>query len=126
MDNTLPIDLLHILLALLPIATLLVFLLILEWSAPEAGAVGLFVAAGVGVLGFRMPLPTVAVASAKGVWDAVFILYVVWTALLLYQIAAKVGAFDALRQGIMRFSRFTSSRYSSRFARLVNSRGSIR
>jgi len=105
MDNTLPIDLLHILLALLPIATLLVFLLILEWSAPEAGAVGLFVAAGVGVLGFRMPLPTVAVASAKGVWDAVFILYVVWTALLLYQIAAKAGAFDALRQGIMRFSR---------------------
>lgn len=104
-ENALPIDLLHILLALLPIVTLLVLLLILEWSAPEAGAVGLFVAGAVGVLGFRTPPSTVAVAGAKGVWDAVFILYVVWTALLLYHLAAQAGAFDALRQGIMRFSR---------------------
>jgi lactate permease len=39
------------------------------------------------------------------VWDAVFILYVIWPALLLYQITKQAGAYDALRQGIARFSR---------------------
>lgn len=104
-ENTLPVYLLYVLLALLPIAVLLILLLVLEWSAPEAGAAGLFTAALVGLLAFRMPLDTLAAASAKGIWDAVFILYVVWTALLLYHIAARAGAFDALRQGLMRFSR---------------------
>ena len=44
-------------------------------------------------------------ASAKGVWDAIFILYVIWPALLLYQITKQAGAYDALRQGIAHFSR---------------------
>lgn len=104
-ESALPISLLLVLLALLPIITLFVLLLVAEWSAPEAGAVSLFVTALVGIVGFRTPLTTAVVAGAKGVWDAVFILYVVWPALLLYQIAARAGAFDALRQGIMRFSR---------------------
>src|SRR5262245_603726 len=30
-------------------------------------------------------------ASAKGVWDALFILYVIWPALLLYQITKQAG-----------------------------------
>jgi lactate permease len=45
------------------------------------------------------------VASAKGVWDAIFILFVVWPALLLYQVTDQAGGYDALRQGITRFSR---------------------
>ena len=38
-------------------------------------------------------------------WDAIFILYVIWPALLLYQITKQAGAYDALRQGIAKFSR---------------------
>lgn len=93
------------LVSLLPIVTLLVFLLLLNWSAPEAGAVGMFVAAGAAILALRTPVAVVAVASAKGVWDAVFVLYVVWTALLLYHLADRAGAFSALRIGITRYSR---------------------
>ena len=52
-----------------------------------------------------MPWENVAVASAKGVWDAIFILYVVWPALLLYRVTDQAGGYDALRQGITRFSR---------------------
>jgi lactate permease len=104
MDTQLPVDLLSWLLAALPIVVLLFFLLILRWSAPEAGAVGMFTAAGIALLFFRTPLETLTIASAKGVWDAVFILYVVWTALLLYHIANRAGAFDALRLGLMAFS----------------------
>src|SRR5262245_38453717 len=35
----------------------------------------------------------------------IFILYVIWPALLLYQITKQAGAYDALRQGIAHFSR---------------------
>jgi lactate permease len=100
-----PVDLLHWLLAILPIVALLVFLVPLKWRAPEAGPMAMFTAAIVAVLAFRTPWDTLAVASAKGVWDALFILYVIWPALLLYQITKQAGAYDALRQGIARFSR---------------------
>lgn len=53
---------------------------------------------------FETPLSTLAVAGGKGVWDALFILYVVWPALLLYQIMIYADGYDALRRGIMKFS----------------------
>jgi lactate permease len=100
-----PVDLLHWILAVLPIVALLVFLVPLKWRAPEAGPMAMFTAAIVALLAFRTPWDTLAVAGAKGVWDAIFILYVIWPALLLYQITKQAGAYDALRQGIAKFSR---------------------
>lgn len=104
-DGQLPIDVLRWSLALLPIAMLLVLMVVLRWTAPQAGPMGMFVAAGIALLVFQTPWETLAVAGAKGVWDAVFILYVVWPALLLYQVTDQAGGYDALRQGITRFSR---------------------
>jgi len=100
-----PVDLLHWVLAILPIVALLVFLVPLRWRAPEAGPMAMFTAAIVALIAFRTPWKTLAVASGKGVWDAIFILYVIWPALLLYQITKQAGAYDALRQGIAKFSR---------------------
>lgn len=65
----------------------------------------MFTAGIVAFLAFRTPWETLAIAGAKGVWDAIFILYVIWPALLLYQITKQAGAYDALRQGISKFSR---------------------
>jgi lactate permease len=100
-----PVDLFHWILATLPILTLLIFLVPLRWRAPEAGPLSMFVCAIVALVAFRTPLNTLAVAGAKGVWDAIFILYVMGPALLLYQITKQAGAYDALRQGIAKFSR---------------------
>jgi lactate permease len=100
-----PVDLLHWGLAILPIVALLVFLVPLKWRAPEAGPMAMFTAAIVALVAFRTPWKTLAVAGGKGVWDAIFILYVIWPALLLYQITKQAGAYDALRQGIAKFSR---------------------
>lgn len=104
MESPIPLDLLHWLLALVPLAVLLVLLVGLRWKAPEAGPIGLFVAATIGLLAFQAPWETLAVAGAKGIWDAIFILYVIWPALLLYRVADRAGAFVALREGIERFS----------------------
>lgn len=100
----LPVDLVHWLLALVPIVVLLVLLVNLRWKAPEAGPVGMFVAAGIALFVYQTPWYALAVAGGKGVWDAIFILYVVWPALLLYRMADRAGAFVALREGIERFS----------------------
>lgn len=105
MVTAVPVDLLHWILAVLPIVALLIFLVPLGWRAPEAGPMSMFTAAIVSLVAFRTPWDTLAVAGAKGVWDAIFILYVIWPALLLYQITKQSGAYDALRQGISKFSR---------------------
>lgn len=104
-DLQVPIDLLRWGLAFLPILVLMVLMVVLRWTAPQAGMLGMFTAAAVALLIFQTPLETLAVGGAKGVWDAVFILYVVWPALLLYQVTDKAGGYEALRQGITRFSR---------------------
>jgi lactate permease len=101
----LPVEPLNWALALLPLIVLLVLLAGLHWKAPEAGPIGLFLAAGIALFAFEAPLEVLAVAAGKGVWDAIFILYVIWPALLLYRVVDRAGAFEALHAGIERFSR---------------------
>lgn len=106
MQTTLiPIDWLHWLLAASPIIVLAILLVNLRWTAQQAGTTCFFIAAAVALFAFRMPVDALAVAGAKGVWDSAPILLVVWTALLLYHIMDKAGGYEALRQGIVSFSR---------------------
>lgn len=106
MESTLiPIDWLHWSLAAAPIIVLAILLVNLRWTAQQAGATGMFVAAVVALFLFRTPIDTLAAAGAKGVWDAAPILFVIWTALLVYHIVNKAGGYEALRQGIVSFSR---------------------
>lgn len=95
----------HWLLAALPIAALIVLMVAMRWTAQQAGTTGIFIASAIAVLAFATPLDTLAVASAKGVWDALFILYVIWPALLLYHVMSHSGGYDALRRGIELMSR---------------------
>jgi lactate permease len=103
--NQLPLDLFHWLIAIIPIAVLLLLLVVFHWRGIEAGPAGMITAAIIALLVFQTPIRTLAVAGGKGIWDAVFILYVVWTALLLYLVTLRAGAFEALRRGFAEFSR---------------------
>lgn len=103
-ETELPITIINWLLAFSPLLVLLIFLIGLRWKAPEAGPLGMFVAAAIAIFIFQTPAETLAVAGGKGVWDAIFILYVVWPALLLYKVTERAGAFDSLRKGIEKFS----------------------
>ncbi|MHB0934795.1 MAG: L-lactate permease [Armatimonadota bacterium] len=100
MPEELPITIWTWLLALFPLVLLLVLLVWARWSAAEAGPVGFLTAVLIALVFFLTPFFTIAVAAAKGVWDAIFILYVIWPAILLYQVTDKAGAFQAMRQGI--------------------------
>lgn len=91
--------------AMAPIIILLFLLIVLRWGSAAAAPVAVGAAVVVALVLFRTSSEVLAVAVGKGVWDAVFILYVIWPALLLYRIADNAGAFDSLSRGIERFSR---------------------
>jgi lactate permease len=103
-EPTVPINLLYWLLAILPVVALLVLLAIMRWSAAQAGPIGFFVGAILAYLLFQTPLQTIAVATVKGFWDAIFILYIVWTALLLYEVVKTAGVFKTFEKEIAEFT----------------------
>lgn len=105
MFSNVPVDLFHWGLALLPMALLLVLLVFYKWKAAEAGAMGVMITLLIGVVFFETSLRDLAVSSAKGAWDSVYILYVIWPAMFLYVLGKKSGAFDALNQQISKFSK---------------------
>ncbi|MDI7275030.1 MAG: L-lactate permease, partial [Anaerolineae bacterium] len=103
-EPAIPIDLLYWLLAFTPLATLLILLVVFRWKAAQAGPVGYLVAAVIALLFFRTPIQTLAIGTAKGFWDAVFILYIVWTALALYEVAKAGNVFESFRVGVRQFT----------------------
>ena len=100
-----PVDLVSWGLAVLPLALLLVTLVAFRWQAHEAASIGLFAAVLVGLTAYRMPLADIAVASGKGIWDAVFVLYVIIPALIFYHVIDRANGFDALREEVKSVTR---------------------
>lgn len=97
-----PIDvsLLLWLVALLPLAAILLLLVGLRWKAATAAPVGYFIAVIAAFLVYDTSARIIGLQTVKGVWDAIFIIYVIWPALLLYQVSREAGAFDRIRRGI--------------------------
>ena len=99
-ETELPVDLLHWVLVLIPIAVLLFLYTVRRWKGPEAGPIGVVLSAIIAVTFFQTPFDTLVVAAGKGVWDSIPILFVIFAALLLYRIGTAAGAFHALRHGV--------------------------
>jgi lactate permease len=95
-----PISLGMWLVALLPLAAIFALLVGLRWKAATAGPVGFLLAVIIAFTLYQTSAQNVALQTVKGIWDALFIIYVIVPALLLYQISDRAGAFDSLRQEI--------------------------
>lgn len=100
----LPLDTLHVVLAMAPLAMLLALILGLRLSAAEAAGVSFLLSLPIAIWAFEASLHTVAVAALKGVWDGLFILFVIWPALLLFETVENAGAFEVIRTGLERFT----------------------
>ena len=100
----LPVNPIYAGLAALPLLLLLFTLVVLRWRAHEAASVGMFSAAAVALTAYGMPVEALSVASAKGVWDAVFVLYVILPALVFYHVIERADGFEALRTRITAFT----------------------
>lgn len=97
---TIPLSFPMWLAAACPILVLLFLLLKCRWKAGQAAAVGFAAAGAIALLFYRTSVPQLAVEAAKGLWNALSILLVIWTAIALYEIMVQADAFSSLRGGI--------------------------
>lgn len=95
-----PTNLFMWIMACLPIIVLLLLMIRFQWGATEAAPVGLVITIITGIVFYKADIRLLASESAKGIWSALTILLIVWTAILLYQVADEARAFLVIRNGM--------------------------
>ncbi|MFX4286713.1 MULTISPECIES: L-lactate permease [Janibacter] len=86
------------LVALVPLVTIFVTLGLLKWKAHWAGLTAVAVAILVAVVFFGMPAHLAALAATEGAVFGLFpIMWIVFTAIVLYEVTVRSGHFEDLR-----------------------------
>ncbi|PXV93824.1 lactate permease [Lachnotalea glycerini] len=97
-----PINLFMWSMACLPIVVLLVLMIKFQWGATEAAPIGLLITVFTGLAFYKADIKLLASESAKGIWSALVVLIIVWTAILLYEVANEAKAFLVIRNGMQK------------------------
>lgn len=92
------------LLALLPIVGVLVAMVRWEWTAARAGLLGWALAMGLALLLFEAPPALLAYAHLRSLLLALYVLYIIWMALLLYHVVNEAGAIEDISVGVARLT----------------------
>ncbi len=92
------------LLAALPILLILALMLGLRWGASRAGAAGYLAALAMAVLAFGATPQTLAYAHVRALVLSLDVLYIIWTAFLLYRVADEAGAIAQIGRALPRLT----------------------
>ncbi len=95
-----PADLWRVAAATLPLAVLLIGLLRLGWRGTTAALAGLGMAVVLALVAFQTPAAAIGVALWRAVALSLNVLYIIWAALLLYQLAEQVGAIRSIGEAV--------------------------
>lgn len=90
------------LIALLPIVTVLGLMLGFRFSGGKSGAWSWIVAMIVAATVFGADLKILTMGTIKGVWTTVFVLYIIWSAMAMYNIVDMSGGFKVIADTIVR------------------------
>ena len=93
------------LLSLLPIALLLFTLLKLKWKSQQAALLSLVVALLASLLVFGISGQGLLVATGKGLSLSLFVLLIIWSAVILYHFAREAGALEEISSSMAHLSR---------------------
>ncbi len=102
--HMLHVNLVNWLLALSPIIAVLILMVGLRWGGSKAGPVGWLVALVVGVAFFGATPELLVYSQVKGVLLSLYVLYIVWMALVLYNVVNEAGAITVIGEGITRLT----------------------
>ena len=83
-------------LAFLPLLVLLVTMLAFKWSAPRAGAASWLTVAALALLFFGADVDLLSISSAKGLSLSFFVLSIIWTSVLLYNVIDRQGGIKVI------------------------------
>ncbi len=92
------------LLALSPVLVVLILMLGFRWGGSKAGAISWFAAVIVAVLFFGAGFDLLAYSQVKAILLSLDVLYIIWTALLLFHIADEAGAVRIIGQALPRLT----------------------
>jgi lactate permease len=98
------VSFLDFILALSPIAVVLVLMVGFRWGGARAGAVGWLVALAVSLLYFGADTTLQAYAQTRGVLLTLFVLYIIWMALILFNVVREAGAIEVIADGILKLT----------------------
>lgn len=98
------LNLLDWLLAFLPILTILVLMLRFRWGGVSAGAAGWLLALVIACLRFETGWQVLGYAQLKGLLLTLYVLYIIWAALLFYRVTEEAGAVAAIGAGLPRLT----------------------
>jgi len=87
-------------LAFLPVLAVLILMLGLRWGGSRAGAVSWFAALIIAAAFFGAGPRLLAYAQVKAVLLSLDVLYIIWTALLLFHVAAEAGALNSIGRAL--------------------------
>lgn len=100
----LPVNLWMWILAASPVVILLILMLRFNWGAADAAPIGVLTAAIVAIGFYGANFELIALESAKGIWNALIVIYVIWPAILLYEVTYASGAFDVFKRGMQQLT----------------------
>ena len=98
------LTLLNWLLAFSPIAVVLILMVGFRWGGSKAGPVGWLVAMLVAPIFFGAGLDLLVYSQLRGVLLSLYVLYIIWMALVLYRVVDEAGAITVIGQGIVRLT----------------------
>ncbi len=96
------VNLLNWILAFSPIGVLLVLMVGFNWGGAKAGPVAWLTAFAVSILAFGSGTSLLAYSQVKSALLSVWVLYIIWAALLLFHIVDEAGSIKTIGQGIAR------------------------
>jgi lactate permease len=102
--QTSPISLLTWLLAFAPITVVLVLMVGFRWGGKRAGPIGWLVAMIVAWLFFGAGPEVLFYSQVRGLLLTLYVLYIIWMALVLYRLVDEAGAIEVIGQGIAKLT----------------------
>ncbi|MDX1613948.1 MAG: L-lactate permease [Candidatus Promineifilaceae bacterium] len=92
------VNLINVLAAAAPILLVLYLMIGRNWGGSKAGPAGWLAAILLAVVFYGANLDLLAVATGRSILLALFVLYIIWMALLLYHVVNDAGAIDVIGQ----------------------------
>ena len=93
------------LLALSPIVAVLVLMVGFKWGGSKAGPVGWLVALVVGLLFFGLTPQALFYSQIRALLLSLYVLYIIWMALVLYHVVNEAGAIEVIGRTISRLTK---------------------
>ena len=92
-------------LAVTPLAVVLYLMIGRHWGGERAGLAGWATAVLIALLAFGGNLPLLLVASGRALLLALYVLYIIWMALLLYHVVNDAGAIAAIGEELPKLAK---------------------